>query len=861
MYKKFIALMLMLLGVIPTVSVLAQTTTTILKTSVIQTMTLGQDGIQIKADMTNLATSSTLRLAVWSVENGQDDIHWYTANVNGSVVVPFANHKGYGSYDIHVYQELNGEMKGLETKKFTMPKPSANALMERISGSVVTLTVKNVPTYIDSLVVPVWSDENDQDDIVWYTAQKVGAGSFQLVIDAKNHNYTTGKYHVHIYGTNRLSNGKMTYIRDTSGFIVRDVPVKTGTINVGDLENIQFNLPVTVTQAYHRDGLKNVRIAVWSDKNGQDDIVWYVATKQNDGTYKLNIPLSKHSTVSDSFHFHVYYQTSADKMVFLGSKQSNITFPEIAKTDLKLIENGLMLQVDSRLVKTGKVLVAMWSEVNGQDDLRWYQVDSSGKLNVSLGNHSGYGKYNIHVYQDVSGKMQHIDTPEFSFDRPTATTTIERQSTTTYVINVTNVPTYIDKLMIPVWSEVNGQDDVVWYTATKQGQGSFTLSVDVRNHLLSSGKYHVHLYGASRLENGKLVNISNHKGFVADNLPMQSGEVTLEVFNLANFTLPVHLTQVGHQWGIKSVKIAVWTDKNGQDDIVWYTPTKQSHSMYRLNIPVINHGIVPDTYHVHTYYELNDGKMIFVNEQERYVTIPAISKLAASIEGLGGYSPSLDIRNRLADEITTINNQSYKVGFVMYDVNTKKGIAYNQNERFYSASTIKGPYVSSLTEQNKSSITDYYNTIRSVLTYSSNEGYNLLRSVYGPSYLKNWMSQVGVDTSLAPTWYPYISANELAKLWDRSYQFFTGSANGNQVGEWFENPNLSPIYKVLPHRTKSKAGWIGETGYHAANDGGIVHSPYGDYIIVITSNADGKLSLLEDIVRLLDEAYTDMKTR
>lgn len=861
MYKKFIAIMLMLLSIVPTKLGLAQTNTTVSQTSVIQAMTLGADGIQIKADMTRLVKSSTLRVAVWSTENGQDDLHWYAANANGNMVVPFNNHKGYGNYDIHVYQELNGNMTGLEAKVFTMPKPSADAVIERLSDSSVTLTVRNVPTYIESVAVPVWSDEKGQDDIVWYTANKVGQGQFKLVIDAKNHNYTTGQYHVHLYGTSRLNNGQITHLLNTEGFTIRNIPTKTGFITVGDLENAQFSVPVEITQVYHREGIQSVRIAVWSDRNGQDDIVWYIATKQSDGKYYLNVPLSKHSLVSDVFHFHVYYQLPNDHMVFLGSQQPHVTFPQTVKTDVKLADNGLTLQVDPRLVKSGAVLVAIWSEINGQDDLRWYQVDSTATLNVSFGNHSGYGKYHIHIYQNISGQMNGIETREFDFPKPTATTVIQRHNSTTFTVNISNVPSYIDKVLVPIWSEVNGQDDLVWYTATRTSPTSFTLSVDVINHLLNEGQYHVHLYGTSRLENDKLVHLDNTKGFVANNLPQQSGTVKVGNFNNANFSLPIQLSQVAHRSGLKSVKVAVWTNQNGQDDIVWYTANRQSNSEYFVNVPVTNHGILSDTYHMHTYYELNNGSMLFIDAQDRYITMPLISKLAASIEGLGGYSPSIDIRNRLANEITFIHNQGYKTGFTIYDVKTKKGIAYNRNERFYAASTIKGPYVASLTEQNPNSKSDYYTTIRGVLTYSSNEGYHLLRNVYGPGYLMNWVSQAGLEQSIAQIWYPYISANELAKLWERSYQFFTSGPNGNQVGQWFENPNLSPIYKALPHKTKSKAGWIGEPGYHAANDAGIVHSPHGDYIIAITSNADGKLSLLEGVIRILDDVYRDMQTR
>lgn len=60
-----------------------------------------------------------------------------------------------------------------------------------------------------------------------------------------------------------------------------------------------------------------------------------------------------------------------------------------------------------------------------------------------------------------------------------------------------------------------------------------------------------------------------------------------------------------------------------------------------------------------------------------------MSKLASIIEGIGGYFPSVDICNRLAAKIQSIHNQGYKIGFMIYDVKTKKGIAYNYFIKIY----------------------------------------------------------------------------------------------------------------------------------------------------------------------------------
>ena len=45
-------------------------------------------------------------------------------------------------------------------------------------------------------------------------------------------------------------------------------------------------------------------------------------------------------------------------------------------------------------------------------------------------------------------------------------------------ITVKNAETY-DQVLLPVWSEVNGQDDLVWYNAEKQADGSWTYMVNL----------------------------------------------------------------------------------------------------------------------------------------------------------------------------------------------------------------------------------------------------------------------------------------------------------------------------------------------------------------------------------------------
>lgn len=59
--------------------------------------------------LNELANASGVRVAVWSAENGQDDLVWYSMKYYGAntwgINVPIYNHKSKGTYYAHMYLE------------------------------------------------------------------------------------------------------------------------------------------------------------------------------------------------------------------------------------------------------------------------------------------------------------------------------------------------------------------------------------------------------------------------------------------------------------------------------------------------------------------------------------------------------------------------------------------------------------------------------------------------------------------------------------------------------------------------------------------------------------------------------------
>ena len=42
------------------------------------------------------------------------------------------------------------------------------------------------------------------------------------------------------------------------------------------------------------------------------------------------------------------------------------------------------------------------------------------------------------------------------------------------VISNVKAPNGVETVSVPIWSEINGQDDIIWYTANRQNNGTYT---------------------------------------------------------------------------------------------------------------------------------------------------------------------------------------------------------------------------------------------------------------------------------------------------------------------------------------------------------------------------------------------------
>ena len=105
-------------------------------------------------------------------------------------------------------------------------------------------------------------------------------------------------------------------------------PIETkvsGTIAIQNKTAQQFD--VVISNASSNQGIKEVLVPVWSEQNGQDDIIWYQATKQGEGVYKVTVKVSDHKNDSGNYDIHLYYRLVTGELKVVGGKTTTVEAP------------------------------------------------------------------------------------------------------------------------------------------------------------------------------------------------------------------------------------------------------------------------------------------------------------------------------------------------------------------------------------------------------------------------------------------------------------------------------------------------------------------------------------------------------
>ena len=624
----------------------------------------------------------SVSVPIWSETGGQDDLVWYTANrqANGTytVNVKASDHKNStGLYNVHLYYvQNNGQMTGVGGtttnvyigKRPEDLKPSGTLTIENNNAETGTFdaVIRNVvaPNGLKEVLVPTWSDKNWQDDLVWHKAVRQSDGSYRATIKASDHKNEDGKYHVHVYYVDQAD--KRNYITETTTEVHHVKPSGTVTIENNNSEAGTFD--AVIRNVVAPNGLKEVLIPTWSDKNWQDDLVWHKAVRQSDGSYRATIKASDHKNEDGKYNVHVYYVDQNNQRNYITETTTYITN---TATEVHHVKPSGTLTIENNNVETGtfdavisnvvapnglkEVLIPTWSDKNWQDDLVWHkavrQSDGSYRATIKASDHKNDdGKYNVHVYYvDQSDKRNYIaeTTTEVHHVKPSGTLTIENNNveTGTFDAVIRNVvaPNGLKEVLIPTWSDKNWQDDLVWHKAVLQSDGSYRATIKASDHKNEDGKYNVHVY---------YVDQNNQRNYITETTTevrqaRRSGTILIQNNNKDTGTFDVIIKDVYSPKGVRTVQVPTWSDKDGQDDLRWYEATRQANGDYKVSVKASDHKNSTGKYHVHLYYIQNDGSRIGVGGTTTEVEFRnALTKTQAAIKNInatnGTYTVAVD---------------------------------------------------------------------------------------------------------------------------------------------------------------------------------------------------------------------------
>ena len=204
--------------------------------------------------------------------------------------------------------------------------------------------------------------------------------------------------------------------------LAAEVKKPQGKITIQNNNPQTGEFDIVVSDIVAPDGLKAVYLPTWSSKDDQDDVQWYIAERQADGTYKKHVRAQDHKFSVGEYKVHLYYLNEDGQMQGAGGE---------------------------------KLMVSVAPE----------NIRATGKINIQ-NNNARTGTFDV------------------------------------VVTNVSN-PGGIQAVYLPTWSTDKDQDDVKWYLAQKQANGTYKITVRASDHKLSTGEYKIHLY--YKQDNGQLI--------------------------------------------------------------------------------------------------------------------------------------------------------------------------------------------------------------------------------------------------------------------------------------------------------------------------------------------------------------------
>ena len=408
----------------------------------------------------------------------------------------------------------------------------------------------------------------------------------------------------------------------------------SGKIDIVNNDTMTGRFDVVISNVKAPNGVRTVSVPIWSETGGQDDLVWYTANRQANGTYTINVKAADHKNSTGLYNVHLYYVQNNGQMTGVGGTTTTVAIGKKNQTPVSADLTIAKSESDGTFTITAKnlqgfdgykeVKIPFWSHANGMKDIIWYtptrQADGSYTVTAKASDHENAdGKYEAQVfYVDAQGQNKFVKKAFIDYTATKPVNAVAADLTITksekdgiFTITAKNLQGFdgYKEVKIPFWSHANGMKDIIWYTPTRQADGSYTVTAKASDHENADGKYEAQVFYVDANGQNKFVK----KAFIDYTASKPSADLTITKSEKdGTFTITAKNLQ-GFD-GYKEVKIPFWSHANGMKDIIWYTPTLQADGSYTVTAKASDHENADGKYEAQVFYVDANGQNKFVKK-------------------------------------------------------------------------------------------------------------------------------------------------------------------------------------------------------------------------------------------------------
>ncbi len=165
----------------------------------------------------------------------------------------------------------------------------------------------------------------------------------------------------------------------------------SGKIDIVNNDTMTGRFDVVISNVKAPNGVRTVSVPIWSETGGQDDLVWYTANRQANGTYTVNVKAENHKNSTGLYNVHLYYVQNNGQMTGVGGTTTTVAIGKKNQTPVSADLTIAKSEKDGTFTITAKnlqgfdgykeVKIPFWSHANGMKDIIWYtptrQADGS----------------------------------------------------------------------------------------------------------------------------------------------------------------------------------------------------------------------------------------------------------------------------------------------------------------------------------------------------------------------------------------------------------------------------------------------------------------------------------------------------